>query len=243
MPPPHFDPDTAMGGSLDRFPSTRPSLVGALATRERAIDAIIEIYWKPAYKYIRRVWNQSNEDAKDLTQGFFASLLERQLVDRFDPTRASFRTYLRTCIDGFVQNQRTSATRLKRGGDVPVLSLDFDAAEHELASATTAPSPEELFHREWQRQVVTLAVDDLRRRCEAEDRVLTFRIFEQYDLAGGTRPSYQDLAAEHGIPYTQVTNYLAWARRELRRAISARLEPVTASGPELDREVLSVFRP
>ncbi|MBZ5581217.1 MAG: sigma-70 family RNA polymerase sigma factor [Acidobacteriia bacterium] len=216
-----FEADTAMGGAGRRFPSTRRSLIraaggGGAAARE-ALDAVIAVYWKPLYKYIRVKWNRGNEDAKDLVQGFFAALLQQDLLAKFDPSVASFRTYLRACADRFVMKQDESAGRLKRGGGVDLVTLDFDSAERELALAGRAESPEDLFHREWQRQIFSLAIDDLREACAAAGKDREFRIFEQYDLAETERPRYEDLAREHGVPVTGVTNALAWARRELRR--------------------------
>ncbi len=73
--------DTTMGGARERFPQTRRSLVRDAgdsdpAVRRRALEALIASYWKPVYKCLRIQWRESNEDAKDLTQGFFTSLLE-----------------------------------------------------------------------------------------------------------------------------------------------------------------------
>src|SRR6185503_15494383 len=191
------------------FPLTRRSVVRAAAsadpeTRQRAFDAL--------------------EDAEDLTQGFFARAIEKGFFDRFDPARARFRTYLRACLDGFVANERQSARRVKRGGGAEHVSLDFAGAEAELARQGPSESGdmEEYFHREWVRSLFGLAVEALRRRCTEAGKDVHFALFERYDLDGpdaAARPSYADLAREMGIPETQVTNHLAWARREFRRLV------------------------
>lgn len=225
----------------DRFPSTRHSLIFAVKQpelRDEALAEIAEIYWKPAYKYIRLHWHKSIEDAQDLTQSFFAdALLDSDLIARWDPARASFRTFLRLSLDGYVKNDLTAATRLKRGGG---LLLDFQSAEIELANTGTA-SPEDLFHREWQRRMFELAIGDLRTACSANGHEIRFRIFEQYDLKDAPRPAYADLAAEHGIPVTIVTNHLAWSRRELRRILEDRLVRATSGSDEAKREVHELF--
>jgi RNA polymerase sigma factor (sigma-70 family) len=229
-----------------RFPTTRASLILSVRRpefRAGALDAITEIYWKPVYKYIRLKWRQSPEDAQDLTQDFFASLLERDLLTRWDPARASFRTYLRLCLDSHAKNQWTAANRLKRGGAARIVSLDFETAERELPLASSDVPPEELFHREWQRRMFELALSDLARFCRSTGRETQCRVFEQYDLAGENRPSYSTLAAEHNLPATTITNYLAWARRELRRCLLDRLAGTTGSGPELRREARDLLRP
>ena len=204
---------------------TRHSLIQAAASQgppaRDALDAIISAYWKPAYKHVRIQWNRTNDQAKDLVQAFFAALLEDNLLARFDPAKGRLRTYLRACLDHFVMKEDESAARLKRGGGVE-FTFDFDAAERELAS--TAPSAEDVFLREWEREMFALALDDLRVLCRAAGKHTQLRIFEQYDLADGPRPSYAGLAAEHGIPATTVTNHLAWTRRELRRLLRQRLD-------------------
>jgi RNA polymerase sigma factor (sigma-70 family) len=220
-----YDPDTGLGGSGRHFPPTRNSLIQAAAAdgppARDALDAVITTYWKPAYKHIRIQWNRSNDQAKDLVQSFFAALIEDNLLARFDPAKGRLRTFLRACLDHFVMKQDESASRLKRGGAVE-FTFDFDAAERELAA--TAPSAEDVFLREWEREMFALALDDLRAHCRAAGKHTHLRIFESYDLADDPRPSYSDLAAEHGIPVTTVTNHLAWTRRELRRLLRDRLD-------------------
>lgn len=220
-----YEPDTGLGGNQHQFPATRHSLIQAAAGQgppaREALDSVISVYWKPAYKHVRLQWNRSNEQAKDLVQSFFAALIEQNLLARFDPAKGRLRTYLRACLDHFVMKQDESDSRLKRGGGVEIV-FDFEAAERELAS--TGPSAEDVFLREWQREMFALALDDLRAFCLATGRETQHGIFAQYDLADGPRPGYADLAREHGVPVTTVTNYLAWARRELRRLLRERLE-------------------
>jgi RNA polymerase sigma factor (sigma-70 family) len=235
-----YDPDTAIGGPQHRFPTTRQSLVEAAAAhRPAALEAIAAVYWKPAYKHVRIQWRRSNEEAKDLVQGFFAALVEQDILAKFDPEKGRLRTYLRACLDRYVGKQDESAGRLKRGGEFEIGSFDFDAAEREVASA--APSPEDIFFREWQREMFTLAVDALRDACRESGKQLQFRIFEEYDLADTERPAYAALAATHGIAVTQVTNYLAWCRRELRRLLLERLQSVTSGDRESRAELRTIF--
>jgi len=237
------DADTNLGGPYRGFPETHASLIDAAARGDAtlsrdALEAIITAYWKPAYKHLRAKWRRSNEEAKDLTQGFFAAFSEQDTLARFDPARGSFRNYLRTCLDHYVQKQHEFATREKRGGTLG--TIDFEQAERELATAPES-SPEEVFFREWRRQMFVLALDDLRRHAMSSGRELQFRVFEQYDLADGERPRYADLAREHGVAETTVVNYLAWARRELRRRLVQRLAEVTANAAELRSETRALL--
>jgi RNA polymerase sigma factor (sigma-70 family) len=228
------------------FPLTRRSVVRAAAsadpeTRRRAFEALVTAFWRPVYKYLRLKWSAPGEDAEDLTQGFFARALEKGFFDHFDPSRSRFRTYLRTCLDGFVANERKSARRLKRGGGAEHVSLDFAGAEAELGrqGPPEGGDMEEYFHREWVRSLLGRAVEALRQRCVEAGKSVPFALFERYDLEGPdapTRPSYAELSRELRIPETQVTNHLAWARREFRRLVLEALEEATGSEEEFRAE-------
>ena len=120
-----------------RFPPTRHSIVAGAQSddpdaRRQAFDVLVAAYWKPVYKYLRLKWQASDEDARDLTQEFFARAFEKAFFQRYDPDKARFRTYLRVCLDGFAANERKAARRLKRGGDHAIVPLDFQSAEGEL---------------------------------------------------------------------------------------------------------------
>jgi RNA polymerase sigma factor (sigma-70 family) len=230
-----LDPDTRIGGPAGRFPSTHLSLLDATRTglTNEALDRVIALYWKPVYRFIRFKFGKDNEDAKDLTQAFFAHALEREFFARFDPDKASFRTYLRMAVERFAATQHEADHRQKRGGRVAFEPLDNQAVATE--------SPERLFEREWQRELFALALDDLRAHCDAHAKQVHFRIFEAYDLAGDDRPSYAELATRHAIPETSVTNHLAWARRTLRAMITDRLRGVTSGERELREEMRRVW--
>src|SRR5882762_8045375 len=223
-------PDDVTGNpGGDRFPPTRRSVIDAAKSidaeeRAQALEKVCEAYWRPVYKYIRMKWKRSAADAQDLTQGFFAALLERDLLAKYETEKSRLRTYLRACIDNFVMNEDKAAGRQRRGGDVEHLALDFAAAERELGASTIDPnslaSPESLeqfFEKEWIRSLFTLAVEDLRKKCVEIGRDRSFLLFEAYDLEGDEKTSYALLAWEYGIGVTDVTNALAWARTEFRR--------------------------
>ena len=232
-----------MGGANHRFPSTRHSLVAQAAEEPAgapAREAIVSTYWKPVYKYIRIRWRQSNDAAKDLTQGFFTELFERSLLARFDPAKASFRTYLRLCVDGFAAHTWQAENRLKRGGGATVIPLEEESVQEPVSEAP-GDSPEEIFLREWQRQVFSLAIEDLSEKAQASGKSTAFHIFADYDLAEDEQPSYRQLADRYGVAVTTVTNHLAWARRELKHAVLERIQSVTSSRRELHAEAKAVL--
>jgi DNA-directed RNA polymerase specialized sigma24 family protein len=212
--------------------------------RDWALETIVAAYWKPVYKYLRRKWNEAEEDARDRTQAFFALAMEKGFFEGYDPSRARFRTYLRTCLDGFVQNERKFAARQKRSPGGPLLPLDFESADGELRRYDVPETVglEEFFRREWVRSLFAGAVERLRAELEARGRAAAFRLFEAYDLdEGRATRSYADLAAEHAMPVTQVTNALALARREFRRILLEDLRAVTGSEAEFQEEARALL--
>jgi RNA polymerase sigma-70 factor (ECF subfamily) len=230
-----LDSDTDIGGARAQFPSTQASLLEATAAgmSSEALDRVIALYWKPVYRFIRIKFGKNNEDAKDLTQGFFAAALQRDFFARFDPAKASFRTYLRMAVERFAASQHAAANRQKRGGDIQFEPVEDQRAETE--------SPEQAFEREWQRQLFSLALDDLRAHCDDSGKQVQFHVFQDYDLADAERPSYAELAVRHGIPETSVTNYLAWARRMLRKLVTERLRGTTSGAQELRLEMRRIW--
>ena len=232
------------------FPPTRLSVVartrsGDEVTRRLAFATLIEAYWKPAYKYLRLKWRLDPEDAADLTQEFFTSVLEKDVLGRYDAERARFRTYLRICLDGFASNAKKAEGRLKRGGGVTTVPLDFRTAEGELVrhEPSVAADVEELFYQEWVRALFQRAVADLRSSAQASGRDTMFRVFELYDLVEptGARPTYAELGRRLGLTPTTVTNHLAAMRRQLRQHVLDRLRDLTASDDEFRAEAQRLF--
>jgi RNA polymerase sigma factor (sigma-70 family) len=225
------------------FPATRLSVVARTRsedpeTRQLAFTVLIEAYWKPVYKYLRLKWQLDPDDAADLTQDFFTTTLEKDVLGRYDPAKARFRTYLRLCLDGFAANARKAEGRLKRGGGVSIVPLDFESAEGELRmhEPTVPADVDELFYQEWMRVLFQRAVDDLRSASASSDRMMMFRVFERYDLAEDPRPTYQALAAELGLTAATVTNHLAAMRRQFRRYVLERLRELTTTEEEFRAE-------
>jgi RNA polymerase sigma factor (sigma-70 family) len=227
------------------FPATRLSVVERTRSEDDEIRrvawaTIIEAYWKPAYKYLRLKWSLGPDEAADLTQEFFTATLEKDVIERYDPARARFRTYLRLCLDGFAANARKAERRLKRGGDVTIVPLDFQTAEGEMARHEGAVDADvdELFYREWVRALFERSVADLKQHAGAAGRPVMFDVFARYDLAeeGDARPTYADLARDLGLTAATVTNHLAAMRRQFRQIILARLRELTGSEDEFETE-------
>jgi RNA polymerase sigma factor (sigma-70 family) len=231
-----MDPDTQIGGGEGRFPDTHRSVLSAAASEDGARrgvgqEALITAYWKPVYRYIRIRWRCSNEDAKDLTQGFFSAAIERNFFHAYDPGKGTFRTFLRVCLDRFLSNERKFAARLKRSAETEALDWDPPGGA----------SPDQVFEKEWSRGVFEDAVEMLREKLTASGRALCFQVFERYDLAEDP-PCYAALAREFGITEATVTNYLASARRELRRLVLEKVRSVTPGEKAFQRDARAILK-
>lgn len=232
------------------FPNTRLSVVARTRsadeeTRRVAYAAIIEAYWKPAYKHLRMKWSLDPDTAADLTQEFFTSTLEKDIVERYDPERSRFRTYLRLCLDGFASNARKAERRLKRGGGVTTVPLDFETAEGEIGrhEPVVSADADDVFDREWVRSLLERSVADLKRHAGESGRPVMFEVFSKYDLADddSTRPTYAEIARELGITAATVTNHLAAMRRHFRAIVLERLRELSSSDEEFEAEAAKLL--
>jgi RNA polymerase sigma factor (sigma-70 family) len=236
-----------LNSQSEDFPPTRHSIVVAAQSddptaRSRAMEAIIAAYWKPIYKYVRMKWNIATEDAADFTQEFFTRLLEKEFLASYDAGKGRLRTFLRACADRFFMKQERDSKRLKRGAGSAHLSLNFEEAEQELGTILGSESPEESFDKEWVRSLFSLGVQRLRVNCENGGKLVHFRLFERCDLEDADpKPSYAQLADEFGVAVTDVTNYLAFARREFRRCVLDQLREMTATEEEFRLEAQALL--
>ena len=114
-----------------------------------ALAQLCERYWYPLYAYLRRS-GHSADDAQDLTQAFFARILEKRTFRQADPARGRFRSFLLASLKNFVANERGRARAQKRGGVTPPLSLEFDTAEGRYRiEPPNDETPEKVFDRRW----------------------------------------------------------------------------------------------
>jgi DNA-directed RNA polymerase specialized sigma24 family protein len=234
--------------SRGNFPATRHSVIerirqGDADGRRQAFGDLVEGYWKPLYKHLRITWRMDPDEARDITQGFFADAFQKGWLERYETGKARFRTFVRVCADRYVMNARQAESRRKRGGGVETLSLDFEGVEREVSSArgSSTLDPDELFQQEFVRALFAQAVDDLRRECSAGGRALQFTLFERYDLAPADGVSYAALARELNVTTAQVTNNLAQVRRRFREIAVGLLRARCGSDEEFANEARELF--
>jgi RNA polymerase sigma factor (sigma-70 family) len=238
--------ETTLGGSREAFPETVWStLLGSSGPdtpqRREALNDLVQIYWRPVYKYIRTAGRASIEDAKDLTQEFFSYLLEGGILARYDREKARFRSYLKGVLSNFLSVERRDAARLKRGGGQAPVALDVAALETPgfLAERERA-TPDEIFDRQWAAEIIAESLAELRRQLDAEGRRLYLTVYERYHELGATpagSPTYASLGRELGLSEQQIKDHLAVARERLERIVRDRLARRVASPREVTEEI------
>lgn len=232
---------------MDRFPLTHQSVLermrsGDDTVRLGAFSDVVTGYWRPSYHYLRLHWRLSPDAAEDIVQGFFAVAFEKGYLETFDPAKARFRTFLRTCLDRYLQNQRKAESALKRGGGVENLSLDFPGAEQELSLVSTdLRDLDQFFRDETIRSLFARAVADLRDVLSREGKARAFEAFERHDLSDDEARSYAGVASAMGVPVTTVTNDLHAARRRFREIALVHLRSLSGTDEEFRHEARQLF--
>ncbi len=236
---------TSVGGA--DFPVTSWGLIlgvqrDGTGDRRQAMEGLCRRYWKPVCHYVRRAWCRSRDDAKDLTQAFFLWLLEGDAMTRYAPEKGGFRPYLKMVLRGFAADQRDAMTALKRGGGRAALTLDDgDAPLKDFVADDAAAPPEDALDWAWRKEILERAVDRARRWFADAGRAVQFRAFEEYDLAGGERPTYAAVAGRLGLRETMVRNYLFEVRERIRAEIRAELAQTVGDLQQLEDEWNALF--
>jgi RNA polymerase sigma factor (sigma-70 family) len=182
-----------------RFATTRWTMVATAgrssdAEAAGALEDLCRTYWSPLYGYLRGR-GYGAEEAQDLTQGFFAGLLERQALRLADQTRGRFRAFLLTALKRYVINQHEREAASRRGGHYVRFPLDFDEAERTYAMEhRNDDTPERVFDRKWAAIVLDRTLIRLRQECAAGGRGPAAHVLLPYLTDTGDLPTYREAA-------------------------------------------------
>lgn len=228
------------------FRTTHWSLVlraGDIANsgRAEALEKLCRAYWRPLYAFVRRRGHDEHE-AKDLTQGFFARLLEKNDVADADAARGKFRTYLLTLMNHYLANEWDKSRRLKRGGGIPVLSLDDEDAEsrYQLESAPDW-SAEKVFDRRWAEAVLEAVFDRFRHEVQESGDAERYEVLKPFLLGGEGACSYPEASALLGISETGVRSVVHRFRKRFRELVRAEIANTVARSEDIDGEIAYLF--
>jgi RNA polymerase sigma-70 factor (ECF subfamily) len=210
-----------------------------------ALEALCRSYWYPLYAYVRRKGN-SPHDAQDLTQEFFARLLERRYLRLADRTQGRFRTFLLSSLKNFLINDWKKGNREKRGGGQKVLSLDEETAESRFAAEpATAQPPDSLYDRGWAAILLDRTLAALRAEFEQSGKLDLFERLKVFVWGEKNALSYAAMATQLGMTEGAVKVAVHRLRQrygELLRAEVAQTVSTPAEVKEELRYLVSVIR-
>ena len=229
------------------FLTTRWSLILSAANgteEQKARDALAELcrtYWRPIFSFVR-VRGYSIEDAKDLTQDFFVTMLKDNWLQRADRRRGRFRSLLLRSLQNFLINAAEKTHAHKRGGDVEFIS--WDDWESELTSQPSIPDqardslpPERLFDLNWATTVVEHAFQRLREECERKGKLWLFQALSSHLADERDELSYANLSAELGMAETAVKKHLHNMRQRYRSLLRDEVSQTVEEPADVDDEI------
>ncbi|HMJ89949.1 MAG TPA: sigma-70 family RNA polymerase sigma factor [Candidatus Acidoferrum sp.] len=237
--------DTA-SSQHDVFATTHWSVV-QLAGRQdtpraqRALSTLCAAYWYPLYAYVRR-HGHSPHDAQDLTQGFFAALLESNSLANLNPSRGRFRAWLLASLKHFLANEWDRARAAKRGGGQITISLDeTDAEERYKLEPFDELSADKIFERRWALTLLDTVVNTLREEYQRDGKGPLFDKLKP--CLAGSRESqpYADLAPELGMTEGAVKVAVHRFRQRYRELLRREIAHTVSSPAEVDEELRYLF--
>jgi RNA polymerase sigma-70 factor (ECF subfamily) len=244
--------DTTLGGSTRSFPTTQWSQI--LGAQDRTLpgyrdrlDALLRTYWRPAYAYIRVGWKKSNEDAKDLTQAFFARVLQNELLASARADGGRFRSYLKQALKNFLIDADRAA-EVRRPIE-PVVALD---GEVDVPSGVT---PDEVFDRQWLSCLLDESIARLEVELRADGKEVYWNAFHSYLLDPATAkgatvatrsgelelPTYASVASRWSLSESDVRNYLTQCRTRLREILKAAVRVTVEDPRDVEEELRSLL--
>jgi RNA polymerase sigma-70 factor (ECF subfamily) len=228
------------------FHTTRWSQVTAAGgtTSPRAAAALEQLcrdYWYPLYAYVRRQ-GHSVEDAQDLTQQFFARLLERKHLRLADRERGRFRTFLLTSLKHFLINEWNKAQAGKRGGGRRLLSLDAEATETRfVAEPADGASPDKEFDRRWAMVLLERVLEELARDFGGDERAHVFEVLKPCLAGEELQDSYAEIGLRLGMSESNVKVTVHRLRRRYVELLRAEIGRTLGEQTAIDHEIQELF--
>ena len=225
-----------------RFGTTQWSVV--LRAGQGAEDALLklcEIYWPPLYGYIRRR-GHTYHDAQDLTQAFFAHVLERRALGTVAPAKGRFRSFLLVSLKHFLDNEWHKTQTLKRGGSQVLISWEeLRPEERDSLGPGEFMTPERVFNRRWALRLLERVMNRLGSECAAARKGEVFEKLRDYltgDLAGA---SYREIGLALDMSEGAVKVTVHRLRRRFGELVRAQIAQTVEGADEIDEEIRELF--
>ena len=218
------------------------------ALAEKALAQLCQTYWSPLYAFVRSRGHPLH-DAQDLTQSFFAYLIEHKIYARVDREKGKFRSFLLASVKNFLGHAYEREKALKRGGSMDILPLNEERAETAESLFQShfrtggEPSEDRVFEKAWAEALVSAGLERLAAEQQAEGKGKLFgnlRIF----LTGGAEPppTYDDLAARLDLPASTLRSHVSRLRARYREFLREEVRRTVDSEAEIDGELRELYR-
>jgi DNA-directed RNA polymerase specialized sigma24 family protein len=233
-----------------QFGQTHWSVVLSAAGRQNpsqaaeSLEKLCRVYWLPLYTYIR-CQGESPHDAQDLTQEFFARLLEKDFLGSVNQSKGRFRSFLLASLKHFLSNQRDRARAQKRGGGQSPLPLDFNSAETQLGfQPADNVTPVTIFERQWATTLLEQALTRLRLEYAGQGKEPLFEQLKMTLTEGRGSVAYSSLAVHLNLSEAAVKMAVHRLRQRYRECLRAEIAQTVATAAEIGDElryVMGVF--
>lgn len=220
------------------FATTRWSIVRgagmASDAGELALQELCRLYWFPVYALVRARGVHA-EQAKDVTQDFFAKLIERRMVEKACPERGRFRHFLGTAVKHFLTDEWHKAQAIKRGGGIEFVALDDDEAERRWVATSSASTPDEAFDRNWALQILAEANRRVEQEMVETGQEEILRVLQQG--ADPHAPSLAEESARLGMGINTLKSRLHRARARHAQIIREVVAETVSTPAEVESEL------
>ncbi len=240
------DPSAETAKPQSYFATTHWSVV--LSARERgspksleALETLCRAYWYPLYAYVRRR-GRNAEDAQDLTQSFFARLLEKDYLQSVAREKGKFRTFLLVALQRFLANEWDRQHAQKRGGYAPVVSIDQELAESRFAAELShTDQPDVLFDRQWAVTLLERTMARLQKEYVASGRAKLFEQLQGTLARDELALPYAEIAARLKLTEGAVRMAMHRVRARYREILREEIANTVASPEEVEEEIRHLF--
>jgi RNA polymerase sigma-70 factor (ECF subfamily) len=208
---------------------------------ETALAKLCQAYWYPLYAYVRRR-GHSVEDAQDLTQEFFARLLEKNWIGSADREKGRFRSFVLTAMKRFLADEWDKARAQKRGGGVPLLPLQFDTAETRLSrEPVDEVTPEHNYERQWVLTLLEQVLNRLRTEYEQEGNASLFAEINPCLVGDRQSLPYAELGKKLALTESAVKSAVHRLRQRYRKLLRDEIAETVAAPGEVEDELRHLF--
>jgi RNA polymerase sigma factor (sigma-70 family) len=211
-------------------------------TRSRdALARLCQTYWYPLYAYVRRR-GYSAHDAQDLTQEFFARLLEKQSIASADPQRGRFRSFILASMNNFLTKEWEKARAKKRGGSAETFSLDLAQAEQRFdLEPATSVSPDKDFDKKWALALLETVMLQLETEYKHDNKSELFVALKQTLTGSRESQPYADLAKNLGMNEGAVKVAVHRLRKRYRELLQSEIANTVSSPEDVKQEMRDLF--